>query len=260
MESVAGKPGIEGLERRPGIRCIPRWVLQAFGLWRLSPYKYTVLALIPLLAEGLLQLVPDAGVLISKVIAPIVGAGILLGVDQLARAGKLSWRCVFAGFAHGRLGGLLLVTMVTMVTSLTVFATQVGVASWIYGGDRVLDAVVLGNIHGHPALHTPVFTEVLILPGVLPATVFTLVIPFFLFEDLGVLSSLGLGVRRLLAVWPLLMVCLVLNVGVFAVALCGGASVLLLLVVVPLSTLFTYVVYRALAGKPLRENAPSGGV
>ncbi|HYW76774.1 MAG TPA: hypothetical protein VFA48_09135 [Gammaproteobacteria bacterium] len=248
METVVGRNGVQAPENNLGVRHVPIWIAQTFGLWRMSPFKYTVLSLTPLVAEGLLQLVPEAGVLISKIIVPLVGAGILLGVDQLARSGKLSWGCVFAGFTYRRLGGLFLVSA---VTSLTVFATQIGVASWFYGGARVWDAVVLGHMHQHPALLTPVFTEALILPGMLPATLFTLVIPFFLFEDLGVLSCFGLGIRRLLSAWLLFVTFLILNVLIFGVALLGGPSVLLLLVVVPLSTLFTYVVYRAMVGRPL---------
>ena len=222
----------------------------------MSPCESTVWCLGRLTVEGLLQLVPEVGISLSKVLAPMVGAGILLGVDQLVRAGKLPWRCVFAGFACKRRQGLFLVTA---VTSLAVFATQVAVASWAYGGNSVFDAVVLGHMHAHPALLTHVFTEVLILPGLVPATLLSLVVPFFLFEDLGVLSSLGQGIRRLLAVWPLFAAFLIMNVRVFAVALSGGPGLLLLLAVVPMSTLFTYVAYRAIAGKPLEEHAHSNG-
>jgi len=249
MESVISKKGVIASAENLGLRSIPGWIAQSFKLWRLSPFKYTLLSLAPLVAEGLLQLVPEAGVLLSKVLAPMVAAGILLGVDQLARTGKLSWRCVLAGFLHKRLGGLVLVAT---LTSLAVFATQISVASWVYGGGRVFDAVVLGHMSAHPGLRTHFFTEVLIVPGVVPATLLALVIPFFLFEDMGVLSSLGQGVRRLLSVWSVFAAFLVLNAALFAVALLDGPSVLLLLVVMPWSTLFTYVVYRAMAGKPLR--------
>lgn len=235
---------------RPGLAAGARrgltWYLTSLRLWRRSPFKFTVLALVPLVLEGLIQLIPDAGTVLSKVIVPLLAAGILVGVDRLARTGAMPWRCLFSGFAPRRLPGLLCLSLV----GLSVFATQIAVAVLVYG-HGVVDGVVWGHLRAHPALESRAFTEVLILPGLLVATLLLLAVPLFLFECLGPPAAVWQSLKRVAAAWPAFAVALGLQLLLMALALSSLPGILLLLVLTPLSTLVTYVAYRDAAARPL---------
>ena len=63
-------------QAHPGIKEWRRawqWLVQGMGLWRSRFWLGLWLGLAPLLVEGLLQLLPVAGVVLSKFITPVIG-------------------------------------------------------------------------------------------------------------------------------------------------------------------------------------------
>lgn len=50
------------------------WLVQGMGLWRGAVWQGLLLALLPLIGEGLLQWLPVVGVLVSKLLTPLLGA------------------------------------------------------------------------------------------------------------------------------------------------------------------------------------------
>lgn len=72
------------------------WCAGGVRLWARAPLRLLILSNIPLLVELCLQQIPVAGVLISKLLAPIVTAGVLLGVQSVADGQHLRSGCILA--------------------------------------------------------------------------------------------------------------------------------------------------------------------
>jgi len=128
-----------------------RWCMDGLRLWRLAPFKLFVLCLVPLLVEGALQLIPWAGVTLSKVVVPLLLFGILLGLDGRARGQRMRWACILDGF---RRRPFVPVLAFAAFYGLSVFAIQ-QFAAWLIYGSPAVDAVWLGHAMAHRALHSP---------------------------------------------------------------------------------------------------------
>jgi len=63
------------------------WYREAMRLWKLAPWTFCALAFLTLAVEIGLDLVPDAGTLLAKVVAPLVACG-LLYASAAADAGE----------------------------------------------------------------------------------------------------------------------------------------------------------------------------
>ncbi|WP_017463343.1 hypothetical protein [Dyella ginsengisoli] len=222
------------------------WYREGFRLWRRAPFRLVGLSLACMVAEVLLQLVPLAGTVLSKAVVPMLAVGVWIGLDRLARGEPLRFACLLSGWRHPRwpaLWGL------SAAVGLIVFAVQVAAAAAVYG-PAVWDAVVLGHLLHHPALQTRRMEFVLLLPGLVPATLLTLAPPLFLFRGEGVLAALAGSLRRVAAHAVAFTLALLPQLVLFAVALSSPWAMPLLLLLMPLGTLLAYAAWRDLAGAP----------
>lgn len=146
------------------------WAREGLRLWRRAPLRLWLLCVAVLLVEGALQLIPSVGVALSKLAVPMLTLGILHGLDESADAGRMRWGCLFDALRGGRAGSALLLAA---LTGLPVFAVQQVSACLVYG-PVALDAVLFGHFTAHPELATTPFLFVLMLPGIVPATLLML--------------------------------------------------------------------------------------
>ncbi|MEO6967800.1 MAG: hypothetical protein ABI132_04995 [Rhodanobacteraceae bacterium] len=61
------------------------WCTNGVRLWRRASFMLILFTLVTLAVEAVLQRVPMAGVVLSKIIVPVVDAGVLLGLNDLAK-------------------------------------------------------------------------------------------------------------------------------------------------------------------------------
>lgn len=155
-----------------------QWCAEGFRLWARHPWRLLVLSLVPLLMEGLLQSIPLAGMLLSKLITPMFGFGVMFGLARSAQSGRLPWSSLFCAWRTDmvwRAAGLAAITV------LSIFAIQQTLVTMVFGWPAV-DLVLLGHRAAHPALNMdPVFRCLLILPGV-PLGVLLGLAPFLLLD------------------------------------------------------------------------------
>lgn len=220
-----------------------RWCLDGLRLWRRAPFTLFVLCALQLLVETLLQLIPWIGVMLSKLVVPVLLMGILLGLDELARGGRLRWSCLLDGV---RRRPLLPMLALAAIWGLGVFAVQQGVA-WLAYGWPAMDAVLLGHAAAHRALMTLAFTRALLMPGV-PASILLMLAPcLLLFDGRSPWHAVVDSVRRVLRHAVPFGVLLLIDLALFLLMLSTGWTMLVLLPFVgPWSIACTYVVWRDL--------------
>lgn len=72
------------------------WYVEAMRLYRRAPGRLAALTAIMLAVQIGLELVPEAGSLVAKVVAPLVGCSLVYAADALDRGGRpglaLAWR------------------------------------------------------------------------------------------------------------------------------------------------------------------------
>ena len=124
------------------------WLRQGVGLWHAAIWHGLLLALLPLICEGLLQLLPVVGVLVSKLVTPLLGALTLWWLHR---------RCQ-------RAGGLVVrglpgwpAAAVVVLLGLSVFAWQLAVLALLAGAGTALsllqgDAATLAGLRWPLAL------------------------------------------------------------------------------------------------------------
>ena len=81
---------------------LARWYGDAPRLWRRAPLMLVGLSLCCMLVEVLLQLIPWAGVPLSKVVVPMCMAGIWIGLDGVQHGARLRFSSLWAGWRHPR--------------------------------------------------------------------------------------------------------------------------------------------------------------
>jgi hypothetical protein len=144
------------------VRRVTHWCLEGLRLWRRYPLRLFLLSLAPMVLEALLQLIPFAGVVLSKVFPLLLSIGVVQGLVEAVSTGKLRWSSPFRTWQHSyrwRALGLAL-----LCGPLVFGVQQLGVAA-IYGWPAV-DAVLLGHVQAHPEFANRAFACLLILPGV----------------------------------------------------------------------------------------------
>jgi hypothetical protein len=209
------------------------WLRDGARLWRAHPFGVLGLALAPIVFEGLCQLVPDAGIVVSKLLTPLVSAWALVALDARVRhsgyAPLASWRQVLR---RGRpLLGLVLV-------ALGVFAFQCAVAA-LLGGPAQAVALASGDM---AALTLDRVQVALVLAsGALPGMALMFAFPRVLFDGMDVRAALvdnARLVRRHARA--------VIQIGLLSAALVGGVvfAPWLLLILLPMALCTGYAAYR----------------
>lgn len=224
----------------PAIRAF-RWCADALQLWRRAPFKLWTLCLAQFVIENALQMfVPWAGVILSKIIVPMLIMGMLLGLDDLSHDRTMHWSCLLAAFRRRRLGQTLLIAA---LVGLSVFALQQLVAWAVYGWPAV-DAVLFGHAMAHRQLLTPAFERTLILPGILPSILLLLAPCLFLFDGStpwqSIRQSVSIALRHALPFGVLILV----NLALLALVFVNPWTFVLVLFFLPWSVALTYSVWR----------------
>ena len=223
------------------------WCRDGLRLWWRAPFMLIVLGFCCLLVEALLQQIPWAGVLISKVVVPMCVAGIWLGLDEVQHGSRLRFSSLWAGWRHPR---WIALWVLSGLIGLLVSGFQLAGGWMVYGHD-VLDAVAFGHAAAHPALLTRNFEYVLLLPGELPAALLLLATPLFLFRRASITGAIRGSIRIVLAA-PLAFGLLML-LGTALLALClvnGWALLLLVLLLTPWSNAVGYAAWNDVAAWP----------
>lgn len=218
---------------RPAGRILSIWLVDAWRLFRRAPVRIFLLSLLPIVAEGLIQLTPGIGIVASKLLTPLASAWVLALIDNKARG------AAFAPASAGRrwLSRLPLLLWVALL-SAAVFAFQLLVAAALGGFDQAL-ALALGDVAnlrlGRGEL------AVVLGSGMLPAALLMFVMPRVLLDGVDVGPALVESMRCAIRYWrPVAIVTLV------AMGLVAGMLwwLPLLLVLLPFSLLIGYTSYR----------------
>ena len=215
------------------------WWASGFALLRRAPIRLSIVCLLPLLVEGLVQLIPLVGTPISKIVVPLVGNGILVVFDRFWTTGNVEWRGLLWSFAAKNRARALQLALI----SASVFVMQILVATSVYGL-AVFDAVVLGHGHAHPELAGRTFVLVLILPGLLPATLLLFAGPLVVLRGRRPVEAVISSIRLLLSSPGALAFTCCTMVAMITVSLLWGYSVFLLLVFFPWMGATGYMAYR----------------
>lgn len=227
--------------RAPFLRAL-RWYLDGLRLWRRALLMLPLLCLASLVVESLLQLIPWVGVTISKTVVPMLGGGLWVGLEQLRSGGRLRFCHLWAGWRQPRWRTLWLVSA---SMGLVVFAFQLGcAAAWF--GPGAIDAVLFNHLLQHPALQTRAFIDVLLLPGLLPSTLLLFMVPLALFRHAGLGQALAGSVRMAWSAAAGLVLAMLPQVLLFALALSRPWLMPLLLVLLPLGSVAGFAAWRDL--------------
>ena len=222
-----------------------RWCMDGLRLWRRAPITLFLLCVAQLVVEALLQLIPWAGVTLSKLMVPMLVMGILRGLDELAQGQRLRWSSPLDCLRGKR---FLPTLGLAALWGFTVFGVQ-QLSAWLIYGWPAVDAVWLGHAAAHRELMGLPFTRVLLLPGVLPGVLLMLAPCLFLSRGLTPWRAICESVRTVLHYPRPFALFLLLNLAVFALVFSTHWAFVLVLVYVPWSTACTYAVWHDLSSR-----------
>ncbi len=198
-----------------------------------------LLTLVTLAVEAVLQRVPMAGIVLSKIIVPVVDAGVLLGINDLANGGGLRFGCLLGAFQRRYWRFLPMV----VACSLIVLLTQAAIATLFFGSGAA-DYVLMD--HAHPELAGRDFLLTTILSGLLPVAMLALVVPLMLLNGVSPGRAFVSGISRVFVAWLSCGIFMLITIIALALALCASWTQILLLFVLPWSSASGYVSYRDL--------------
>lgn len=219
------------------------WYGEAMRLWKRGPVVMSLLGAITILSQFALELWPDAGSLLAKVIAPLVACGMLYAAEAVARGGRARITHTLAAF-RAPAGAIAAVVLSSAIT----FA-----AEW-FAADRLAGVDLLNP--GAPAPDLEAGTVIAIYAvGVLVSLPMTLVPLAALFGGTGFVRSFSVSAEAFAR-----------NVGAF---LAYGAIALVLLAVglltlgfglviaLPLIACATWAAWQDLYGGSTTPSAPA---
>lgn len=206
--------------------------------WKRAPVAIALISLVPLLAEAVAQAVPWIGIPLSKLLVPMVTAGIYLGLDDLNAGRPISRQAIWAGIQRSGWRQLFVLSVLMMV----IYVTQLAVAYLVYG-DAAVDVALLGNLEPHRDLLDTGFVLTLVLPGMVPATLLMFALPLLVLGGLPATRACSVSIARMLTSPAALLVTFALTAALITLAFTLGKGILLLLVV-PWATATGYVAYR----------------
>ncbi|MEN1942081.1 hypothetical protein WCE41_13535 [Luteimonas sp. MJ246] len=141
---MTGRQGEMSGSGQEGLRWtrVGAWCAQAWRIYRVAPLRILLLALAPVVFEGLVQLTPSAGIVLSKLLTPAVSAWVLVMLDCKLRRhgfspGASGWQ---TASRWRQVAGLTLV-------GLLVFSVQMAMAALI-GSPAQAMALAVGDIAG----------------------------------------------------------------------------------------------------------------
>lgn len=117
------------------------WLQQGWGLFLKNPGLWIAITVILMVIVAVLGVVPLVGQLAINFLAPILGAGLLLGCRSLSQGGELRIDHLFAGFKQNT-GNLVMVGVFYLIGMAAVM-----VITFLVGGG----AALTGGLMGHGA-------------------------------------------------------------------------------------------------------------
>ena len=153
------------------------WYADAMRLWKRAPFTFCALGFLALASEFALQLIPDAGMLASKIIVPIITCGLYVSAHSLATGGRARITDALRPFAASAPAIAAIV-----VASLAVFVAQASTAYVASGADLFTASASGAGMD---------FTAVLLMfaVGMLVSLPFTMVALCALLDDDGFAAS-----------------------------------------------------------------------
>lgn len=218
---------------RPAGQVFADWMLGAWRLFRSAPVRIFALSLFPILVEAALQVLPDVGIVVSKLLTPLASAWVLATLDRKARTG------IFAPAQAVRLWVTRLPQLLLVSLLLAgVFVFQLSITAAIGGTGQAL-ALALGDVAGMNLSRTGL--AAILAAGVLPGSLLMFVGPRVLLDGVDVATALGESLRTVGRYWrPVTLLALL-----FAALVASLLWVpLLLLVLLPFATCVGYAAYR----------------
>lgn len=234
MESTLPSVGIHHVSRPSSAWT---WIVGGWRMYLRAPVRIFLIAVLPILAEGMLQLLPVAGIVASKLVTPLVFAWVLAMLHAKFEDAQFAPRAMATACA-GRRGPLVGVALL----SLAVFALQLAV-TWAIGGADQATALALGQV---AALElTKPQLALIFASGTIPGVALMFVLPRILFDGRGILDAMVDNAKAVRIHWKALVV-------VWLVSAAAVASVLwfplLLLLILPFSLCVGYASYRDVYG------------
>ena len=169
------------------------WCMRGWRIFRLAPVRIFLLALVPVVAEGLIQLAPGMGVAVSKILTPVVGAWVLLMLDHKVRDALFG-----PGMAVREVGLRWNRVAVIALVSLAVFGFQVLVAA-IVGNQEQAVAFATGDIAG--IAYSRAELAGILTSGLLPMLLLFFVVPRMLLDGLSLRPAFVENARLLMHYW-----------------------------------------------------------
>ena len=168
------------------------WYGDALRWLKLSPVMLLVLAFLTLAIEYLLQQVTGGGMLVSKVVTPLVACSLYVACDRVAAGGKARWSDLLAAF---RVSAPSIAAIV--LTSLIEFVAEATTADSLSGLNLFLDSGA--DDDDAPDLETVV---AMFAVGFAVSLPFTLTPFFALLDDAGFGGSIRPSVQAFFANVP----------------------------------------------------------
>ncbi len=231
----------------PARRCW-HWCVRGLGIWRRAPLKLLVLCTVPLVLEAGLQTMPTVGVTLSKCLVPILGLGILAGLDEQAQGNPLRWSCLYDIVSQRRFTEAL---GLVAISALPVFAAQQAIAWLVYGWPAV-DAILLGHQAVHRELMTSGFVRLLILPGSVLSTLLVLAAPAWLLGGYGAWRAVRLSIGMVVYHPKPFGMFLLVNLACLALLLSAHWTFVLVLLYLPWASACSYAIWDDLRSTLIR--------
>jgi hypothetical protein len=222
----------------PSGRCW-QWCMHGFRIWRRAPLKLVMLCTVLLVAEALLQTIPTVGVALSKCLVPILGLGILAGLDEQNRGKPLRWSCLYDVVSQKRFTQAM---GLVAISALPVIAVQQA-AVWLVHGWPAVDAVLLGHQAAHRELMTPGFIRLLVLPGSALSILVVLAGPAWLLGGYRPWRALRLSIDTVVHHPAPFGMFLLVNLACMVLILSAHWTFLLILLYLPWATACGYAIW-----------------
>ena len=213
------------------------WITEGFALFKLAPGTWIGILLIWIVISGVLASINAE--IVSSFINPIFQAGMMLGCLSRSKGEGLRVEHLFAGFRSGRVGQLLLMSVILIVLVIAAFA--------------IAALTVAGSLKGVWAGGAPDFQQINPITVLLFALVFVLLaLPLtmlvwfapalIVFRQISAWEAMKLSLRGCLRNWlPFLLYGLVALVMLIVAAI---PLLLGLLIAIPVLAASVYCSYR----------------
>lgn len=216
----------------------------AWQIYKEAPVKWFFLVILASILMGVMSAVPYISMIISALMAPIMG-GLIIAARDVSEGKSLEFSYLFAGFkANGKkLIGFGLVYQVIYIAIVSVIVVSMGatdIFSMMLGQAEDPEAVVAQNFDAYMIMG---------LAGTVIGFVFWLGIPLVAIQDQGIVesfrSSLTGCVRNIL---PLIVYVLALIFWVIVAVIPVGLG---LIVLIPLLYILGYCLYSKIFTRPV---------